>query len=406
MAIAPEPIAIVEMRGISKAFGPVRALADVDLRLFPGEVLGLVGDNSAGKSTLMKILTGAYHRDSGEILVTGKTVNFKGPHESRDAGIEMIYQDFALCGNMDVGQNIFLGRWPRKGMFVDRKTMYANADKVLKRLKVDVNSVYQRVESLSGGRQQSVAIARAISFEPRVVILDEPTANLSVMATERLLETMLELKRHGVAQIIISHRLQDIFAVGDRVMVLKRGENVGERQIKDTTEHEVLGLIVSGRSEKALKAAAAVEGAAARSAVEPERSNPAEPVVAAVFPIAALAETHRRETVDQLDLVDVFRHLVAELALDAHAQRRAVFHRQRLAVEAVGENGLRVARIDQVDRAVIFHVARQRALDRIAGSGRRHSGLPASPSPRRAPATAACRSIWRCSSSPRRSHGG
>src|SRR5260221_988648 len=161
------------MPGISKAFGPVRALADVDLRLFPGEVLGLVGDNSAGKSTLMKILTGAYHRDAGEILVAGKTVNFKSPHESRDAGIEMIYQDFALCGNMDVGQNVFLGRWPRKGIFVDRAKMYTEADKVLKRLKVDVNSVYQRVESLSGGRQQSVAIARAISFEPRVVILDE-----------------------------------------------------------------------------------------------------------------------------------------------------------------------------------------------------------------------------------------
>ena len=124
--------------------------------------------------------------------------------------------------------------------------MYAEADDVLKRLKVDVNSVYQRVESLSGGRQQSVAIARAISFEPRVVILDEPTANLSVMATERLLETMLELKKHGVAQIIISHRLQDIFAVGDRVMVLKRGENVGDRYIKHTTEQEVLGIIVSG----------------------------------------------------------------------------------------------------------------------------------------------------------------
>jgi len=241
---------IIEMRGISKAFGPVRALADVDLRLFPGEVLGLVGDNSAGKSTLMKILTGAYHRDAGEILVAGKTVNFKSPHESRDAGIEMIYQDFALCGNMDVGQNVFLGRWPRKGPFVDRKTMYSEADNVLKRLKVDVNSVHQRVESLSGGRQQSVAIARAISFEPRVVVLDEPTANLSVVATERLLETMLELKNHGVAQIIISHRLQDIFAVGDRVMVLKRGENVGEREIKRTTEHEVLALIVSGKPEK------------------------------------------------------------------------------------------------------------------------------------------------------------
>ena len=241
---------IIEMRHISKAFGAVRALADVDLRLYPGEILGLVGDNSAGKSTLMKILTGAYHRDSGDILVGGEAVSFRSPQESRDAGIEMIYQDFALCGNMDVGQNIFLGRWPRKGIFVDRKTMYAEADKVLKRLKVDVNSVHQRVESLSGGRQQSVAIARAISFDPRVAVLDEPTANLSVMATERLLETMIELKRHGVAQIIISHRLQDIFAVGDRVMVLKRGENVGERPIARSSEHEILELIVSGKREK------------------------------------------------------------------------------------------------------------------------------------------------------------
>jgi simple sugar transport system ATP-binding protein len=237
---------IVEMRGINKSFGAVRALAEVDLKLYPGEILGLVGDNSAGKSTLMKILTGAYQRDTGEIFVASKEVHFRSPHESREVGIEMIYQDFALCGNMDVGQNIFLGRWPRKGIFVDRNKMYSEADRVLKRLKVDVNSVHQRVESLSGGRQQSVAIARAISFEPRVVILDEPTANLSVMATERLLETMLELKKQGVAQVIISHRLQDIFAVGDRVMVLKRGENVGDRFVKNSSEHEVLSLIVSG----------------------------------------------------------------------------------------------------------------------------------------------------------------
>jgi simple sugar transport system ATP-binding protein len=158
----------------------------------------------------------------------------------------MIYQDFALCGNMDVGQNIFLGRWPRKGLFVDRKKMYADSSEVLRRLKVDVNSVHQRVESLSGGRQQSVAIARAISFQPRLVILDEPTANLSVVATDRLLETMLELRKHNVAQIIISHRLTDIFKVGDRVMVLKRGQNVGERSIPRSTEQEVLELIVSG----------------------------------------------------------------------------------------------------------------------------------------------------------------
>jgi ribose transport system ATP-binding protein len=258
--VKQEPI--IRMGHINKSFGAVRALIDVDLVLYPGEVLGLVGDNSAGKSTLMKILTGAYQRDTGEIWVGGKAVHFRSPHESRDDGIEMIYQDFALCGNMDVGQNIFLGRWPRRGPFVDRRRMYTEANEVLQRLKVDVNSVYQRVESLSGGRQQSVAIARAISFEPRVVILDEPTANLSVMATERLLETMLELKKHGVAQIIISHRLQDIFAVGDRVMVLKRGENVGDRYVHNTTEQEVLQIIVSGTRDTALTADQALAEAA------------------------------------------------------------------------------------------------------------------------------------------------
>jgi len=245
---------IVEMRNINKTFGAVKALQDVSLKLYPGEILGLVGDNSAGKSTLMKIMTGAYTRDTGEVLVEGKPTQFHSPHESRDVGIEMIYQDFALCGNMDVAQNIFLGRWPRKGPFVDRNKMYADADTMMTRLKVNVNSVFQKVESLSGGRQQSVAIARAVSFEPKVVILDEPTANLSVMATERLLETMLELKHQGVAQIIISHRLTDIFEVGDRVMVLKRGENVGDRYIKHTDEHEVLGLIVTGTPGTAMTA--------------------------------------------------------------------------------------------------------------------------------------------------------
>jgi simple sugar transport system ATP-binding protein len=242
---------IVEMRGIDKAFGAVQALRRVNLRLMPGEILGLVGDNAAGKSTLMKILTGAYPRDAGEILIDGRPTHFRSPHDSRDAGIEMIYQDFALCGNMDVAQNVFLGRWPRRGLFIDRRKMYAQANAVLARLKVEVNSVHQKVESLSGGRQQSVAIARAISFDPQVVILDEPTANLSSAATKRVLETMTELKRQGVAQIIISHRLTDIFEVGDRIMVLKRGANVGERRMSETCEEEVLELIVQGTREAA-----------------------------------------------------------------------------------------------------------------------------------------------------------
>lgn len=249
---------IIEMRGIQKYFGAVHALQNVNFRLMPGEILGLVGDNSAGKSTLMKVMTGAYQRDGGDVFVDGELTHFKSPQESRDFGIEMIYQDFALCGNLDIGQNIFLGRWPKKyGIFIDRERMYHEANDVLKRLKVDVNSVFQKVESLSGGRQQSVAIARAISFNPRVVIFDEPTANLSVMATERLLETMAELKKQNVAQVIISHRLTDIFAVGDRVMVLKRGENVGDRYIKHTTEKDILELIVSGTPETAMTAAEA-----------------------------------------------------------------------------------------------------------------------------------------------------
>jgi len=237
---------LVEMRGISKAFGAIQALKDVDLRLLPGEILGLVGDNSAGKSTLMKILSGAYQRDSGEVQIEGQATHFRTPHESRARGIEMIYQDFALCGNMDIASNMFLGRWPKRGLFVDRRRMEEAAAVVLKRLKVDVASVRLKVETLSGGRQQSVAIARAIVSDPKVVILDEPTANLSVTATAQLLDTMLELKSHGVAQIIISHRLNDIFAVGDRVMVLKRGRLVGDRVIKQTSEDEVLGMIVQG----------------------------------------------------------------------------------------------------------------------------------------------------------------
>jgi simple sugar transport system ATP-binding protein len=254
---------VIEMRNIDKHFGAVQALRRVNFRLLPHEILGLVGDNAAGKSTLMKVLTGAYQRDGGEVLVNGKPVHFRSPQDSRDAGIEMIYQDFALCGNMDIGQNIFLGRWPRRfGMFVDRPRMYSEAQGELERLKVDVTSVFQKVESLSGGRQQSVAIARAISFNPHVIILDEPTANLSVTATERVLETMLEMKRQGVAQVIISHRLTDIFAVGDRVMVLKRGQNVGDRFIAHTTERDVLELIISGTPESAITAEEALAAAA------------------------------------------------------------------------------------------------------------------------------------------------
>lgn len=237
---------LVEMRGISKAFGALKALQQVSLTLSPAEILGLVGDNAAGKSTLMKILTGAYTRDEGEIAFEGRRVEISHPRDSRRLGIEMVYQDFALCGNLDVSSNVFLGRWPVRGPFVDVRGMEQTTREILASLRVEHDAVRRKVETLSGGRQQMVAIARAVSFGPKVVVLDEPTANLSVSATEHVLNLMRELRGRGVAQIVISHRLQDIFAVGDRVMVLKRGRNVGERVIRDTTEAEVLSLIVQG----------------------------------------------------------------------------------------------------------------------------------------------------------------
>lgn len=243
-ATAPAPL--VEMRRISKRFGAVQALRDVDLTLFPGEVLGLVGDNAAGKSTLMKILTGVYQADSGEILFDGRPVRFDGPAAARARGIEMVYQDFALCDNMDVAQNIWLGRWPRRGPFVDRATMDRRAEAVLRRLRVEVSSVRAEVATLSGGRRQSVAIARALSFEPRVLILDEPTANLSPAATREVLEVVRGLRDQGVGIIFISHRLQEIFQIGDRITVLKQGRHVGTRPVAATTEDEVLEMIVAG----------------------------------------------------------------------------------------------------------------------------------------------------------------
>lgn len=244
---------LVEMLGISKAFGAIQALKDVNLSISPGEVLGLVGDNSAGKSTLMKILTGAYLPDEGDIHVLGRRVRVESPLDSRRLGIEMVYQDFALCGNLDVATNIYLGRWPLRGWFVVARRMETEARRILDGLGVDPGIARQKVETLSGGRQQMVAIARAVSFDPRVVILDEPTANLSVVATEHVLGLIRELKNRGVAQIVISHRLQDIFAVGDRVMVLKRGRNVGERRLRETTEDEVLSLIVQGDAYESMR---------------------------------------------------------------------------------------------------------------------------------------------------------
>ncbi len=246
---------LVEMKNIYKSFGAVKALQDVHFEVMPAEIIGLVGDNAAGKSTLMKVLSGAYIADQGEILIDGKEVFISNPVDSRALGIEMLYQNFALAGNINIYQNIFLGRELTKSYLggvinlLDKKTMAERSYELISRLKIDVHQVTKRVKELSGGQQQSVAIARVIAFNARLIIMDEPTANLGIKEVGHLLDLIRRLKDQGVSVIFISHRLDDIFSVGDRVIVLKRGKRIGMRYIKETTEKEVVRLIVGGEQE-------------------------------------------------------------------------------------------------------------------------------------------------------------
>lgn len=246
---------LVEMKNITKTFGAVRALQNVNFEVMPAEIVGLVGDNAAGKSTLMKILSGAYIADQGEIFMEGEKVLISNPVNSRALGIEMLYQNFALAGNINIFQNIFLGRELTKdyvlGLFkiLNKKEMAERSLELISRLKIDIGSVDKRVRELSGGQQQSVAIARVTGFNARLIIMDEPTANLGIKEVGRLLDLIRRLKDQGVSIIFISHRLDDVFSVGDRVIVLKRGTRVGMRYIKESTQNEVLRLIVGGEQE-------------------------------------------------------------------------------------------------------------------------------------------------------------
>jgi simple sugar transport system ATP-binding protein len=250
-------VPLIEMKNISKTFGAVKALQNVNFEVMPGEIVGLVGDNAAGKSTLMKILSGAYIADQGEIWINGKKASISNPVDSRNLGIEMLYQNFALAGNINIYQNIFLGRELTKdycwGLFkiLNKKEMATRSVDLISRLKIDVHQVNKRVKELSGGQQQSVAIARVIGFNARLIIMDEPTANLGIKEVGRLLDLIRRLREHGISVIVISHRLDDIFSVGDKVIVLKRGKRIGMRYIKDTTEREVLRLIVGGEEGEA-----------------------------------------------------------------------------------------------------------------------------------------------------------
>jgi simple sugar transport system ATP-binding protein len=250
--VTGQQVPVIEGRRISKHFGHVVALKDVDFRLWPNEVLGVVGDNGAGKSTLMKILSGVHPASSGEMLVDGSPVRYSNPGEARRLGIEMVYQDLALAGNMRIDENIFLGREQTRGLgpfrLVDHKANKLKAMEHLDNLRIHVKSVSQRVEDLSGGQRQAVAVARATAFHAKVVIMDEPTAALAVKEVAKVLDMIRDLREKGISVVLISHRLDDIFYVCDRVMALYHGRNFEEAPLADIERNDVIGWIMGNRT--------------------------------------------------------------------------------------------------------------------------------------------------------------
>jgi len=236
---------VVEMKNIYKSFGGIQALIDVNLELKYGEILGLVGDNAAGKSTLMKILTGVYQADRGRIFFEGREVHIVSPRISRQLGIEMVYQDFKLCPNLDIPANLFLGREITSNFFktLKNRQMESMAVEILSRLKIGIKNFKMKTSRLSGGQQQSVAIAKAASFNPKVVVMDEPTASLAVVEIRKVLDLILYLKEQGLSIILITHRLDDIFEVSDRIFVLKHGRRVTIKETSQTNKDEIIKLM-------------------------------------------------------------------------------------------------------------------------------------------------------------------
>jgi ABC-type sugar transport system ATPase subunit len=232
-------------RGLSKSFGHVRALQDVDLDIRRTEVLAIVGDNGAGKSTLTKILSGVYQPDHGEIQVNGDVVRITNPHHARELGIATVFQNLALVDSRDVAANIFLGREPtRWKFFVDRRRMLANAQKVIADLRVHMPNLNVDVGQLSGGQRQSLAIGRATSQQGRIILMDEPTAALGVRESRKVLDLIRHLRAGGTGVVVISHNLQHVFSIADRILVLRRGRVAGVRQHALTTPDEIVKLIV------------------------------------------------------------------------------------------------------------------------------------------------------------------
>ena len=237
---------LMSLRGIGKRFGSVMALRDVDLDLFGGECLGLVGDNAAGKSTLSKIMSGATLPDSGSILLEGQEARLQGPAQARGLRIEMVYQELSLCDTIDVAGNLFLGRELCRGGFLDKPAMLREARTMLDALGIRIPNLRAKVARLSGGQRQSIAIARAASFNPRVLLLDEPTSALAVAEVEAVLALIGRVKAQGVAVVLVTHRLQDLFRVCDRVAFMYEGTKVAERLARETNLEEVVQLIVGG----------------------------------------------------------------------------------------------------------------------------------------------------------------
>jgi D-xylose transport system ATP-binding protein len=248
---------LVEMRDISIAFGGVKAVDHVSVDLHAGEVVGLLGHNGAGKSTLIKILSGAYKADAGEILVDGKPVTIDSPRDARNCNIETIYQTLALADNLDAASNLFLGReLTTKLGFVDDAAMEAETRRIMARLNPNFTKFSSPVSALSGGQRQSVAIARAVYFNARILIMDEPTAALGVQETRMVSDLIEELKRQGLGIFLISHDVHDVMDLCDRITVMKNGKLVGSVRVDDVTEDEILGMIILGKHPHAAEATA------------------------------------------------------------------------------------------------------------------------------------------------------
>ena len=239
---------LVEMRDISIAFGGVKAVDHVSVDLYPGEVVGLLGHNGAGKSTLIKILSGAYPKDSGEILINGESVEINNPRDARALNIETIYQTLALADNLDAASNLFLGRELTTAFgFVDDDAMEAETRKIMGRLNPNFQKFKDPVKALSGGQRQSVAIARAVYFNAKILIMDEPTAALGPQETKMVAELIEELKKQGLGIFLISHDIHDVMDLCDRVSVMKNGQLVGTERVEDVTDDDILGMIILGK---------------------------------------------------------------------------------------------------------------------------------------------------------------